>query len=109
MYVKDNTNLLKEINILFESDDLFTSVEYGLKSSAGISTTSPSDYGTNNNDNEWYIFDKHKDESLEYIPDSVIGGKRINRKSIVAVFRNNEGKKILEVTLGCLNSPLTLA
>ena len=73
-----------------------------------ISSSSDRVYGTSDDDTDWFVFDKHKDEKSEYSSPNVIAGDTLSRKDVVAVFRNSEGKKVLEITLGVLNSPLTI-
>ena len=121
MYNTDNGSILQNISdILNIPIGLLSSIEYGIKSSAGISSKNPNQiYGNkdghtiklNNDGSETVsaaIFDKHRDEKAEYSHPSVVSGDAISRKDIVAVFRNKDGKKVLEITLGVLNSPLTL-
>jgi hypothetical protein len=84
------------------------SIQYGIKSSANISQKSKSEYGTTEGQKDWYVFDKHKDEVSEYAQPEVIEGDALSRKTIVALFRNDKGEKVLEITLGSLNSPITI-
>ena len=83
-------------------------IEYGIKSSAMISDSSGRVYGTSDKDAEWFVFDKHKEEKSEYASPNVVAGDALSRKDVVAVFRDSNGKKVLEITLGVLNSPLTI-
>lgn len=83
-------------------------IEFGIKSSANSSDKVNKIYGTSNDAIEWHVFDKHVDEKSEYAQSNVVSGDDISRKTLVSVFRNNEGKKILEITLGVVNSPLTI-
>lgn len=121
MYNTDNGSILQNISdILNIPIGLLSSIEYGIKSSAGISSKNPNQiYGNkdghtiqlNKDGSETVsaaIFDKHRDEKSEYSHPSVVSGDAISRKDIVAVFRDKDGKKVLEITLGVLNSPLTL-
>lgn len=121
MYNTDNGDILQNIsNILNIPIGLLSSIEYGIKSSAGVSSKNPNQiYGNkdgytiklNDDGSETAsaaIFDKHRDEKSEYSHPSVVSGDVISRKDIVAVFRDKDGKKVLEITLGVLNSPLTL-
>lgn len=121
MYNTDNGSILQNISdILNIPIGLLSSIEYGIKSSAGVSSKNPNQiYGNkdghtiklNNDGSETAsaaIFDKHRDEKSEYSHPSVVSGDAISRKNIVAVFRDKDGKKVLEITLGVLNSPLTL-
>jgi hypothetical protein len=48
------------------------------------------------------------EETIEYAIPDVIAGDTVSRKPVVAVFRNASGKKVFEVTIGVLNSPITL-
>ena len=105
----DNASILKELNEMFPFlPTSFSTIEYGIKSSAMIPKDSDKIYGTKDEDIEWHVFDKHKDEKSEYSQPNVIGGDDLSRKNIVAVFRNEKEEKMLEITLGKLNSPLTI-
>lgn len=121
MYNTDNLDLITSLNaILRLPPGVLSSIEYGVKSSAGISSSNPNQiYGNkdgstialNKDGSETAsaaIFDKHRDEKSEYSHPSVIAGDAISRKDVVAVFRDSSGKKVLEITLGVLNSPLTI-
>jgi hypothetical protein len=112
MYNENTGDLLKKVaKILNPSGTLdLSSIQYGIKSSSHISKDSDRMYGTDDNTKhpEYFIFDKHKDETIEYALPNVIEGDAISRKSVVAVFRDSAGKKVLEITIGVLNSPLTI-
>jgi hypothetical protein len=109
MYNTSNEDLKKEVaNILQIDQDVIGSIEYGIKSSPGISSKSSNEYGLKDEDANWHVFDKHRDEKSEYAQPNVIAGDAISKKDVVAVFRDNRGKKILEITVGVLNSPLTI-
>ena len=111
MHNKDNSDLLvkvaKRISEYLPAGTLST-IEYGIKSSAMVSDSSGRVYGTSDEDTEWFVFDKHKEEKSEYASPNVVAGDALSRKDVVAVFRDSEGKKVLEITLGVLNSPLTI-
>lgn len=111
MYETNNQTLLNKVAEILDISDSQTlsSVEFGVKSSAMISSKDQDKiYGTADKDTDWYVFDKHRSEKSEYTQSDVVAGDHISRKSIVAVFRDSEGKKVLEITLGVLNSPLTI-
>lgn len=99
------TNISKKINESLPPGT-FSSIEFGIKSSAMIPFGSDKIYGTKDEDEDWHVFDKHKDEKSEYSNNSE--EDNVSRKNIVAVFRDNTNKKVLEITLGKLNSPLTI-
>lgn len=110
MHDKDNSSVIKSISrILNLQEGQLSSIQYGIKSSSGVSKGA-SGYGTRDTDEdkEWWVYDKHADESLEYTQPDVIAGDHISRKTVVALFRDSEGNKVLEITLGVLNSPLTI-
>ena len=111
MHNRDNSDLLvkvaKRISKYLPAGTLST-IEYGIKSSAMVSDSSGRVYGTSDADTEWFVFDKHKEEKSEYASPNVVAGDALSRKDVVAVFRDSEGKKVLEITLGVLNSPLTI-
>lgn len=114
MYNTDNGNILAQLNRLLNPTNNpnfnFASIQFGIKSSAGVNKDSSDEYGTDNDTAypDYFVFDKHRNETSEYANPNVIEGDSISRKSIVAVFRNDAGEKIFEVTLGMLNSPLTI-
>lgn len=109
MYNKDNGSVIQEITqLLGLPAGMIHSIQYGIKSSANISQKSKSEYGTTEGQKDWYVFDKHKDEVSEYAQPEVIEGDALSRKTIVALFRNDKGEKVLEITLGSLNSPITI-
>ena len=112
MYNENTGDLLKKVSkILNPSGTLdLSSIQYGIKSSSHVSKDSGRVYGTDDNTKypEYFIFDKHKDETIEYALPSVVEGDAISKKSVVAVFRDSSGKKVLEITVGVLNSPLTI-
>lgn len=111
MHETNNQNILSKVAERLNISDpkVLSTVQFGVKSSAMISSNSEDKlYGTRDEDSEWHPFDKHKDETSEYSQPDVIAGDVISRKSIVAVFRDESGKKVLEITLGVLNSPLTI-
>ena len=104
----DNASVINRINE-YTADNDIVHIEYGIKSSAGISSSDPKKvYGTGDSDEDWYVFDKHIDEKSEYAHKHVVKGDALNRTSVVAVFRNSKGKKVLEITLGSINSPITI-
>lgn len=98
--------LSKRDSKYFISD--LNTIEFGIKSSANSSNKTTKKYGTSDEYQEWFVFDKHVDEKSEYSQSNVVSGDDISRKTLVAVFRDNNGKKILEITLGTINSPLTI-
>ena len=106
----NNSDILKKLADKFStSPQTFSTIEFGIKSSAMISSKNPDQlYGTSDEDAEWHVFDKHRDEVSEYSQPNVIEGDALNRTSVVAVFRDADGKKVLEITLGSLNSPITI-
>ena len=105
----DNGKLLTRINAILNPSKVPTldavSIQYGIKSSARSNTDA---YGTAESETSWHVFDKHSEEKSEYSHPNVIDGDAISRKTIVAVFRDANNKKIFEVTLGVVNSPLTI-
>jgi hypothetical protein len=114
MYTTENKDILAYLNSRLNPTNNpefnFASIQFGIKSSAGINKDSSDEYGTDDDTAypDYFVFDKHRNETSEYANPNVIEGDAISRKSIVAVFRNDAGKKIFEVTLGMLNSPLTI-
>lgn len=109
MHNKDNSDILVKISKKINEslpEGKFNSIEYGIKSSAMIPFGSDKIYGTKDEDEDWHVFDKHRDEKSEYSNNNE--EDNVSRKNIVAVFRDNNGKKVLEITLGKLNSPLTI-
>jgi hypothetical protein len=104
----DNASVINRINE-YTADNDIVYIEYGIKSSAGISSSdSTKVYGTGDSDEAWHVFDKHVDEKSEYAHKHVVKGDALNRTSVVAVFRNSKGEKVLEITLGSINSPITI-
>lgn len=111
MYNQDNGDLIKNLSKILDPTGRhnISSIQYGIKSSAGVSKKSNSAYGTSDDsDPKFFIFDKHAEETIEYATPDVIAGDNISRKTVVAVFRNDAGEKVFEVTVGVLNSPITL-
>jgi hypothetical protein len=111
MHNRANSDLLEKVSELISNylpAGTLNTVEYGIKSSAMISAFSGRVYGTSDEDTEWFVFDKHKEEKSEYASPNVVAGDALSRKDVVAVFRDSNGKKVLEITLGVLNSPLTI-
>ena len=111
MHNSNNQEAINEIaDILGITDPkTLSTIQFGIKSSSMISSKDPSKlYGTRDEDSEWHPFDKHRDETSEYAQPDVISGDKISRKTVVAVFRDADGKKVFEVTLGVMNSPLTI-
>ena len=111
MHNPNNQEAINEIaNILGVTDPkTLSTIQFGIKSSSMISSKDSSKlYGTRDEDSEWHPFDKHRDEISEYAQPDVISGDKISRKTVVAVFRDADGKKVFEITLGVMNSPLTI-
>ena len=102
----DNSSVVKAISDIIKVP--VATIQYGIKSSAGMSNKSGAAYGTRDSDTDWHVFDKHRDEISEYAQSDVVSGDAISRKTVVALFRDADGKKVFEVTLGVLNSPLTI-
>jgi hypothetical protein len=102
----DNSSVVKAISDIIKVP--VATIQYGIKSSAGVSNKSESVYGTRDSDTDWHVFDKHREEISEYAQSDVVSGDAISRKTVVALFRDAGGKKVFEVTLGVLNSPLTI-
>lgn len=101
MYNKDNSDILQQMpKLLNLNDNPFASIEYGIKSSAGLRHSD--EYP------QYDVFAKNPEEKSEYANSSVEKSDVISNKNIVAVFRDNKGEKILEITMGVLNSPITL-
>ena len=110
MYDTDNASVIRRVNELINPGNdpdmaSVASIQYGIKSSA---KSSKGVYGTSDSATEWHVFDKHADEKSEFAQSDVVEGDALSRKDVVAVFRDASGKKILEITLGVLNSPLTI-
>lgn len=110
MYDRDNASVITRINKLINptndaSIPSAATIQYGIKSSARPKSGV---YGTKDSDVGWYVFDKHRNERSEFAQESVEYGDALSYKDIVAVFRDSSGKKILEITLGVLNSPITI-
>lgn len=115
MHDTDNSSILSRISEITGIDKFgitLDKIEYGIKSSALASSrpdkSNKNPYGTKDEDSDYHVFDKHKDEKSEYSQPGVVEGDAISRKTIVAVFRDTKGKKWLEITLGTINSPLTI-
>ena len=111
MYDTDNASVIKRINEIINpgnDPDMASaaSIQYGIKSSA--KSSKGKGYGTSDSATDWHVFDKHAEEKSEFAQSSVVEGDALSRKDVVAVFRDASGKKILEITLGVLNSPLTI-
>jgi hypothetical protein len=117
----ENSQVLKQVaSILGVDQERIHSIQYGIKSSAGVSSSDKTKvYGTNDDAEaslnkegtekaSWTIFDKHRDEKLEHSQPTIVDGDTISRKAVVAVFRDSKGKKVFELSLGTLNSPLTI-
>ena len=104
MYNTDNDSLLRELessDVLGIAPNSLATVEYGIKSH------SPYEFNTQKEDR--YVFAKDFDsEKSEYAQEGVEKADDVLKRNIVAVFRDESGKKVLEITLGTLNSPITI-
>ncbi len=98
MYNKNNSDVLTEIQSILGVK--FSSIEYGIKSSAGFKFSDKYP--------QYNIFAKNPDEKLEYTNKNVLDSDSVSNKTFVAIFRDSTGKKSLEITMGVLNSPITL-
>lgn len=102
MNTKSNDDILTKISKEYNlSKETLSSIEYGIKSSS-------KDFKYYGENSKYNVFSKNPDEKSEYANENVSKSDSISNKSFVAVFRNSSGKKVLEITLGTLNSPITL-
>lgn len=97
----DNSKVCSKVaGVLKIPNTIFGSIEYGIKSSAGYPNP---EWETR----EFDVFGKHPKEKVEHTS-STSKADEISKKPIVAVFKDPDGKKILEITVGVLNSPITV-
>lgn len=103
MSVTDNAQVLRKLesdDVLHLAPNTLGSIEYGIKSTAGFPKES--------HDSKYDVFGKNPSEKVEFAQEGVEEGDALSRKTIVAVIRDNTGKKVLEVTVGVLNNPITI-
>lgn len=104
MYNTDNASLLRELEsseILKLAPNRLATVEFGIKSH--------SPYAFNMQSEERYVYAKDfAAEKVEYAQEGVLKADEVLKRSVVAVFRDDSGEKLLEVTVGTINSPITI-
>lgn len=108
-HFNNKETILKRIEELCRINSL-GSLDYGIKFSAFPGKGE--DYATDpsGKNGEYAIFNKHRDEKIEYDEHNNEGKSKNNRSksNLVAVIKDADGNKVLEITLGTINSPLTL-
>lgn len=86
------------------------SLDYGIKFSAFPGKGKDYAIDPSGKNGKFAIFNKHRNEKIEYDEHNNEGESKNNRSksNLVAVIKDTDGKKVLEITLGTINSPLTL-
>lgn len=102
MYNTDNESLLREVErSIGLTKNYLATIEFGIKSY--------SEYTNTAKNKDFHVYAKDfANEKSEYAQEGVEQADAVSKRNIVAIFRDASGNKVLEITMGTLNSPITI-